>query len=86
MEVYVKKSDGDNLKLLSSDDLSTLVADTFFPVGFSFLSLDTKVPKFGKWSVESKYYAIMQNYNGGYNAEMYKITRTKWVTSFYYLI
>lgn len=77
MEVYVKKSDGDNLKLLSSDDLSTLVADTFFPVGFSFLSLDTKVPKFGKWSVESKYYAIMQNYNGGYNYEMYKITRTK---------
>ena len=77
MEVYVKKSDGDNLKLLSSDDLSTLVADTFFPVGFSFLSLDTKVPKFGKWSVESKYYAIMQNYNGGYNHEMYQITRTK---------
>lgn len=77
MEVYVKKSDGDNLKLLSSDDLSTLVADTFFPVGFSFLSLNTKVPNFGKWSVEEKKYAIMMNYNGGNNYIMYKITRTK---------
>ena len=77
MEVYVKKSDGDNLKLLSSDDLSTLVADTFFPVGFSFLSLGTKVPNFGKWSVEDKYYAIMMNYNGGNNYKMYQITRTK---------
>lgn len=77
MEVYVKKSDGGNLKLLSSDDLSTLVADTFFPVGFSFLSLDTKAPNFGKWSVESKPYAVMMNYNGGYNYEMYQITRTK---------
>lgn len=77
MEVYVKKSDGDNLKLLSSDDLSTLVADTFFPVGFSFLSLNTKVPNFGKWSVEEKRYAIMMNYNGGNNYIMYKITRTK---------
>lgn len=77
MEVYVKKSDGDNLKLLSSDDLSTLVADTFFPVGFSFLSLDTKVPNFGEWSVEDKKYAVIMNYNGGYNYKMYKITRTK---------
>lgn len=77
MEVYVKKSDGGNLKLLSSDDLSTLVADTFFPVGFSFLSLDTKVPNFGKWSVEDKQYAIMMNYNGGYNHTMHQITRTK---------
>lgn len=77
MEVYVKKSDGDNLKLLSSDDLSTLVADTFFPVGFSFLSLGTKVPNFGEWSVEKKQYAIMMNYNGGYNYSMYQITRTK---------
>lgn len=77
MEVYVKKSDGDNLKLLSSDDLSTLVADTFFPVGFSFLSLGKKVPNFGKWSVVSKQYAIMVNYNGGDNHTMYKITRTE---------
>ena len=77
MEVYVKKSDGDNLKLLSSDDLSTLVADTFFPVGFSFLSLNKTVPNFGKWSVEDKKYAIMMNYNGGYNYDMYQITRTK---------
>lgn len=77
MEVYVKKSDGGNLKLLSSDDLSTLVADTFFPVGFSFLSLNTKVPNFGKWSVETKKYAIMMNYNGGNNYDMYQITRTK---------
>ncbi len=77
MEVYVKKSDGDSLKLLSSDDISTLVADTFFPVGFSFLSLDKKVPNFGKWSVVSKQYAIMDNYNGGNNHTMYKITRTE---------
>lgn len=77
MEVYVKKSDGDNLKLLSSDDLSTLVADTFFPVGFSFLSLKTKVPNFGKWSVKSEKYAIMANYNGGNNYTMYRITRTE---------
>ena len=77
MEVYVKKSDGDNLKLLSSDDLSTLVADTFFPVGFSFLSLVKKVPNFGKWSVKSEYYAVMVNYNGGNNYTMYRITRTE---------
>ena len=77
MEVYVKKNDGDSLKLLSSDDLSTLVADTFFPVGFSFLSLGKKVPNFGKWSVKHEYYAIMQNYNGGNNYDMYRITRTE---------
>lgn len=77
MEVYVKKSDGDSLKLLSSDDLSTLVADTFFPVGFSFLSLDKKVPNFGEWSVVEKNYAVMVNYNGGMNHNMYQITRTK---------
>lgn len=77
MEVYVKKSDGDSLKLLSSDDLSTLVADTFFPVGFSFLSLDKKVPNFGEWSVVKKDYAVMVNYNGGTNHNMYQITRTK---------
>lgn len=77
MEVYVKKSDGDSLKLLSSDDISTLVADTFFPIGFSFLSLDTKVPNFGKWSVTTEKYAIMMNYNGGNNYNMYRITRTK---------
>lgn len=77
MEVYVKKSDGDNLKLLSSDDLSTLVADTFFPVGFSFLSLNRTVPNFGEWKVTNKPYAVMVNYNGGNNHTMYQITRTK---------
>lgn len=77
MEVYVKKSDGDNLKLLSSDDLSTLVADTFFPVGFSFLSLGTKEPNFGKWSVYPRKYAIMVNHNAGDNHTMYEITRTE---------
>lgn len=77
MEVYVKKSDGDNLKLLSSDDLSTLVADTFFPVGFSFLSLNKTFPNFGVWTITAKQYAIMANYNGGNNYTMYKITRTK---------
>ena len=51
MDINLKKKNGATIQLLTE----TNVADSLFPVGFSFLSMKNRAPTFGKWSVEENY-------------------------------
>ena len=67
MDINLKKKNGQTIQLLTE----TNVADSLFPVGFSFLSMKNHVPTFGTWSVE-------QNYIGNdMLVRVYSITRIK---------
>ena len=72
-EVIYQKKTGETIQLLTE----TSIADSLFPIGFSFVSSNTKTPSFGKWSIETVQFCIYQHFtNVTGSRDLFIITRT----------
>lgn len=72
-EVIYQKKTGETIQLLTE----TSIADSLFPVGFSFVSASTKTPSFGKWLVSTVQFCVYQNFtNVQGSRDFFVMTRT----------
>ncbi len=73
MKLFTKKKTGETIQLLTE----TSMADSLFPVGFSFVSASTKTPSFGKWSVSTVQFCIYEKFtNVTGSRDLFIMTRT----------
>lgn len=74
MDVTYQKKNGETIQLLTEASM----ADSLFPVGFSFVSATNETPSFGKWSIDVIQICVYVNFtNTTGSIDMYIIRRTE---------
>lgn len=74
MDVIYQKKTGEIIQLLTKASM----ADSLFPVGFSFVSATNTTPSFGKWSIDVIRICVYVNFtNVTDSRNLYIIRRTE---------